>query len=140
MRKELHSVTKGRQLSIFLDDKPGSLSAITSFLGQNGINIYALSLAEGLGHSYVRLVVDKHDQARQLVEDAGELAMEREILLLELANTPGSLGKVTHELGAAGVNIEYAYCAGGPNVDQGLVIVRTEDVDKALAVLQKLMQ
>lgn len=137
--KTLHSVAIGRQISVFLEDQPGTLSAVAFLLGRHGVNIYALSLAEGLGHGYVRMVVDKPARALQVLRKAEELTLERDVLLLELSNTPGSLGKVTRKLGQAGINIEYAYCAGGPSVSHGLVVVRVDDTRKALGILRKLL-
>ncbi len=132
----LFSAGAGRQISVFLEDKPGTLAAATGLLGRHGINIFALSLAEGLGHGYVRMVVDRPAKALQVLKAADELVMEREVLLLELANRPGSLAAVARKLGEAGINIEYAYCAGGPRVeDRGLVVVRVDNTKKALKVL-----
>ena len=61
--KVLHSAKLGKQLSVFVEDQPGTLAAVSNLLGKHDINIYALSLAEGLGHGYVRMVVDKHEEA-----------------------------------------------------------------------------
>jgi hypothetical protein len=132
----LHSMRKGRQIAVFLDDRPGTLSEVALLLGRHGVNIYALSLAEGIGHGYVRMVVDKPDEALRVLREAEELVMERDVLLLELANVPGALGEVTRRLAEAKINVEYAYCAGGPNVDRGLVIVRVDQTDQALTLLQ----
>ena len=121
--KVLHSVARGRQISVFVDDTPGTLAGIAELLGKNGINIFALTLAEGLGHGYVRLVVDKPDECVKVLKAAEELVLERDVILLELSNAPGSLGIVARKLGDAGINLEYAYCAGGPSVDKGLVVV-----------------
>jgi hypothetical protein len=137
--KILHSAKLGKQLSIFVEDQPGTLAAVSNLLGSHGINIYALSLAEGLGHGYVRMVVDRHEEAMDVLREADELTMERDVIFLELSNQPGSLGSVAGTLAAAGVNLEYAYCAGGPSVDKGLVIVRVDDSEQALKVLQQLL-
>lgn len=131
----LHSVCKGRQIAVFLEDVPGTLSEVSALLGRHGVNIYALSLAEGIGHGYVRMVVDKPDEALQALRAADELVMEREVLLLELSNSPGALGEVTRRLAEAKINLEYAYCAAGPTVDRGLVVVRVDQTDQALALL-----
>ena len=131
----LHSVRKGRQIAVFLEDVPGTLSEVSGLLGRHGVNIYALSLAEGIGHGYVRMVVDKPDEALQALRAADELVMEREVLLLELSNSPGALGEVTRRLAEAKINLEYAYCAAGPTVDRGLVVVRVDQTDQALALL-----
>lgn len=138
-KKYLHNAKLGKQLSVFVEDQPGTLAAIANLLGEKGINIYALTLAEGLGHGYVRMVVDKHDEAVKVLRAAEELTIERDVILLELSNQPGSLGRVGETLAASGVNLEYAYCAGGPSVDKGLVVVRADDSSKALRVLQQLL-
>jgi hypothetical protein len=137
--KILHSAKLGKQLSVFVEDQPGTLAAVANLLGKHGINIYALILAEGLGHGYVRMVVDKHEEAMKVLRAAEELIMERDVILLELSNQPCSLGRVADTLAAADVNLEYAYCAGGPSVDRGLVVVKVGDSGKALKVLQQLL-
>ena len=125
----------GRQISVFIEDEPGTLARVAERLGARGINIFALTLSEGEGHGFVRMVVDRPAEAADLIRGAGELVSERDVLLLELWNRPGALASVAARLAAAGVNLEYAYCAGGPNVDRGLVIVRAEDTRKAAQVL-----
>jgi hypothetical protein len=140
MTTALHSAKTGTQISVFLEDSPGTLAGVAERLGKSGVNIYALTLAEGLGHGYVRMVVDKPDVARRVLKEAGELVMEREVLLLELSNAPGSLGRVARTMGDAGINLEYAYCAGGPSVDRGLVVVKVDDTKKALGILDALLK
>jgi hypothetical protein len=135
----LHSASLGRQISVFLDDEPGTLAHVAVLLGRCGVNIFALSLAEGVGHGYIRMVVDKPEDALTALHDAEELVMEREVLLLEVSNTPGSLGLVARALADAKLNLEYAYCAGGPSVDKGLIVVRVNDAKKGLEVLKKLL-
>ncbi|MBP7829621.1 MAG: amino acid-binding protein [Kiritimatiellae bacterium] len=131
----VHSVRKARQIAVFIDDVPGTLSEVTSLLSRQGLNIYALSLAEGIGHGYVRMVVDNPDEAIRVLREAEELVIEREVLLVDLVNVRGALGDMTRQLAEAGINLEYAYCAGGPSVEKGLVIVRVDQTEKALAVL-----
>ena len=127
----------GRQISIFLDDRPGSLAEVCKMLSDRGVNIYALSLAEGVGHGYVRMLVAKPDEALRLLQAAEELTMEREVLLVDLVNVTGALGMLTGRLGEAGINIEYAYCAGGSHVDCGAVVIRVNQTEKALKLLQE---
>ncbi len=126
---------KGRQFSVFLDDRPGTLGEVTTLLGEGGINIHALTLAEGTGHGYVRLVVDRHEEARERLQAGGYLFFERDVVLLEIPNAPGSLAAIARTWGKHKINIEYAYCAGGPHVERGLVVIRTDDVDAAISSL-----
>ncbi len=128
---------KGTQLTVYIDNRKGTLSALATFLGKHGVNIYGLTLADTEGHGYARLIVDDTEKARQLVEDAGELVAAREVLLIRVANEPGELARMLEALAAHNLNIEYGYSAGGPGDEKGLVLVPS-DVDAALDVLQKL--
>lgn len=137
MNKEtiLYSMRRGRQISVFLDNRPGTLNRLLDPLGEAGINIHALSATEGLDHGYVRLVVDDPDRALERLNEMKQLAYTRDVLLLEIGNRPGVLAAVAEVLGATGVNIEYAYCAGGPALDRGLIVLRVSDVEAAEAAL-----
>ncbi|HRT06030.1 MAG TPA: amino acid-binding protein [Kiritimatiellia bacterium] len=128
---------KGTQLTVYIDNRKGTLSALATFLGKHGVNIYGLTLADTEGHGYARLIVDDTEKARQLVEDAGELVAAREVLLIRVANEPGELARMLEALAAHNLNIEYGYSAGGPGDEKGLVLVPS-DVDAALEVLRKL--
>ena len=129
--------SKGTQLTVYIDNRKGTLSALATFLGKHGVNIYGLTLADTEGHGYARLIVDDTEKARQLVEDAGELVAAREVLLIQVANEPGELARMLEALAAHDLNIEYGYSSGGPGNEKGLVLVPS-DVDAALDVLKAL--
>ena len=128
--------SKGTQLTVYIDNRKGTLSALATFLGKHGVNIYGLTLADTEGHGYARLIVDDTEKARQLVEDSGELVAAREVLLIRVANEPGELGRVLTALAAHNLNIEYGYSSGGPGDEKGLVLVPS-DTALALDVLGK---
>ena len=129
--------SKGTQLTVYIDNRKGTLSALATFLGKHGVNIYGLTLADTEGHGYARLIVDDTEKARQLVEDSGELVAAREVLLIQVANEPGELARMLAALAQHNLNIEYGYSAGGPGDEKGLVLVPS-DVDAALDVLRAL--
>ena len=129
--------SKGTQLTVYIDNRKGTLAALATFLGKHGINIYGMTLADTEGHGYARLIVDDTEKARQLVEDAGELVAAREVLLIQVANEPGELARMLEALAAHDLNIEYGYSSGGPGNEKGLVLVPS-DVDAALEVLRAL--
>ena len=128
---------KGTQLTVYIDNRKGTLSALATFLGKHGVNIYGLTLADTEGHGYARLIVDDTEKARQLVEDSGELVAAREVLLIQVANEPGELARMLEALAQHNLNIEYGYSSGGPGNEKGLVLVPS-DVDAALDVLKAL--
>ena len=129
--------SKGTQLTVYIDNRKGTLSALATFLGKHGVNIYGLTLADTEGHGYARLIVDDTEKARQLVEDSGELVAAREVLLIQVANEPGELARMLEALAQHNLNIEYGYSSGGPGNEKGLVLVPS-DVDAALDVLKAL--
>ena len=129
--------SKGMQLTVYIDNRKGTLAALTAFLGRHGVNIYGLTLADTEGHGYARLIVDDTEKARQLVEDSGELVAAREVLLIRVRNEPGELGRVLKTLAAHDINIEYGYSSGGPGDEKAMVFVPS-DIAAALAALGEL--
>lgn len=132
----LYDAGKGSQLSVFLDNEPGSLSKVCMLLGANNINMHALTVSEGIDHGYLRIVVENNDDAVKLLEENGYIAFEREVLMVEIGNTAGTFGKITEAWSRGGVNINYAYSATGPDVDRALLIVHVNDIDKAIECLE----
>jgi hypothetical protein len=84
-------------------------------------------------------VPDRPAQALEVLHRREYLAYEREVLLLEISNTPGALARVAKRWGEVGVNVEYAYCAGGPDVDRGLIAVMVEPIDQAEAAARDMV-
>ena len=129
--------SKGTQLTVYIDNRKGTLVALAAFLGRHGVNIYGLTLADTEGHGHVRLIVDDTEKARQLVEDSGELVAAREVLLIRVPNEPGELSRVLNALAARGINIEYGYSSGGPGEEKAMVFVPS-DIAAALDALKSL--
>jgi hypothetical protein len=128
-------VKRGMQLTVYLDDRPGTLGSLADLLGRNNVNIFGLAAAgTAEGHGYARLVVDDTEKARQLIEDANELVAADEVLLLRADNRSGELARVLQRLAGAQLNIEYAYSVGGPGEGKAIVL-RPSDIDTALAAL-----
>lgn len=126
-----------RQLSVFLENTPGTLAAVCDELAKEKINIYALTISDTVDHAVVRMVVSDSRRALELFEERGVLVVENEVLLIDGDNRPGSLAQIAHRLGKAKINIEYAYLATSPGSKRGLAIVRPSNVKKALEVLSK---
>jgi len=124
-----------RQLALFLDNRPGTLARVCEVLADAGISIYAISTSDTVDHSVVRLVVSDPFRALRIMERYDVLVVENDVLMLDGLNRPGSLAGIAKALAAAGVNIEYAYCATDPNSDRGLMILRPSDITKAMKVL-----
>ena len=126
---------KAIQLALFLENKPGTLAAVCDALAAENINIYALTISDTVDHSVVRMVVSDPHKALSIFEDHGTLVVESDVILIEHDNKPGSLSRVAKQLAASDVNIEYAYLASGPHCEIGTLVLRVNDINKALGVL-----
>ncbi|MES2570364.1 MAG: ACT domain-containing protein [Verrucomicrobiota bacterium] len=124
-----------KQLSVFLDNKPGTLSKVCDALAAAKINIYALTISDTIDHAVVRMVVSDPNTALHIFGDRGVLVVENDVLMLDNSNKPGALAKIADKLAKARINIEYAYLATSPGAKLGLLILRVKNPTKALALL-----
>src|SRR6266571_6526648 len=132
------SVETATQLAVFLANRPGALARVCDALAKAEININALATSDTVDHTVVRMLVSDPTKALMLLGEAGVLALETEVLMIETANKPGVLAKIAERLADAEVNIEYAYLAGGRGSEKGLIVLRPSDVEKAQNVLRDL--
>ena len=132
------SMEPATQLAVFLSNRPGALSRVCDALGKADINIHALATSDTVDHSVVRMVVSDPTRALMLLGEAGTLALENDVLMIQSDNHPGTLARIADRLSQAGINIEYTYMAAMVNADRGLIILRPNDVDKAMRALHDL--
>ena len=129
------SMKSATQLAVFLANRPGALARVCDALAKVEINIHALTTSDTVDHSVVRMVVSDPTRALMLLGEAGVLALESDVLMIETENEPGVLAKIAERLSRAEVNIEYAYLAASPQAATGLIILRPSDVEKAQRAL-----
>ena len=128
---------KLQQLSLFVENKPGSLRAPCEALAAAGIDLLTMSLADTSSFGILRFIVRDPERARQVLESAGMVARVSEVVTVEVENKPGGLAKVLAAIDAAGLGVEYMYDFGAASRGgQAAIIFRFEDPDAALAVLQ----
>jgi hypothetical protein len=132
------SIETATQLAIFLANRPGALARVCEALAKARININALATSDTVDHSVVRMVVSDSTKALMLLGEAGVLALEAEVLMIETPNRAGVLAKIAERLAEVDVNIEYVYLAGGRDVENGLIVLRPSDIEKAQSALQDL--
>src|SRR5580765_5911230 len=118
------SMEPATQLGVFLSNKPGALARVCQALAEAEINIHALATSDTVDHSVVRMVVSDPTRALMLLGEAGVLAIENDVLMIQSDNYPGTLARIAERLSQAEVNIEYTYMAGMLNADRGLMILR----------------
>ena len=125
-----------KQLSIFLENKPGTLSKVCRALAHEGINIHAMTVSDTIDHAVIRIVVSEPDKAMRMFESSGVLVIENEVIQIDLRNEPGQLARLSDKLALGNVNIDYAYCAADEEQKKGALILRVGDAKKALKMLK----
>jgi hypothetical protein len=123
------------QLAVFLANKPGTLAAVCDALASEKINIFALTVSDTIDHAVVRMIVSDPKRALSIFEQHGTLVVENDVLLLEQDNKPGSLSEVAKKLAEKNVNIEYAYLATAKTARKGLLVLRPNNLKKAIEIL-----
>jgi hypothetical protein len=123
-----------KDLTVILQDRPGELARLGAATGEAGVNIQGMCAMTGEGRGVIHLLFDDGDapRARTALEGAGMgVADEREVLVVDIEDRPGTLGEVARRLGEANVNIELAYTTfGGVKL-----VVATDDLDSAREAL-----
>ncbi len=123
------------QLSIFLDNRPGTLARMCQALAKAGVNIQALSISDTVDHAVVRMVVSDAKQALSLITQLHETVHERQVVVLDVPNRPGELAQIAERLAHAGINIEYAYCTSAHGTEAGTMVLRTNDLEATIDAL-----
>lgn len=125
-----------KQLSIFLEDRPGTLANLSENLFEKEININAMTVSDTVDHAVVRLLVDKPDEAIHRLEEEGYLLVENDVLVEKLENKPGALAELARKFADQDINIDYAYCTAMPSQQQGLIVLRVRDPEEEIKKLQ----
>ncbi len=123
------------QLSVFLENKEGRLYEATELLGQAGVDIKALTIAENEDFGVLRMVVDKPDAAVEVLKTGGFVASMTEIVAVEVEDHPGGLARVLKVFCDHQINVEYMYAFVEKTGGKAIVVFRFDDLDKAIAVL-----
>jgi len=124
------------QLSVFIENKPGKLVEALEALSGAQIDLRALSLADTSDFGILRIIVDKPDEALNILGEAGFLVKSSEVLAIVVDDRPGGLAAVLRILSEAGVDIEYTYAFIAHSHDKAYVILRVDNNDAAIEILK----
>lgn len=126
-----------KQLSVFLENRPGNLARVCSILAEAKINILALAIHDTIDNAVVRFLVDNPTKALLLLEEEELYVMEQEVVVLEILNRAGELAHICQTLAQADINISYAYCTARPDQHSGCLVLKTDNPERALEVLTR---
>lgn len=120
-----------KNLTVILEDRPGTLADVGEALGKAGINIDGLCGFPCEGKGTLHILVEDGDGARTALEAAGQTIQEmRDVLVVEMENKPGEFGRICRLIAEAGVNINLSYAA-----TQTRMVLGADDLEKARAAL-----
>lgn len=125
-----------KQLSVFLENKSGRLNEVSQLLGDAGINLSALSVADTSEFGILRLIVSEPDKAYQVLKAADFSVKLTDVVCLNSPNVPGALAKALNILSSEEVFIEYLY-AFSMDKQSANIVLKPDDIEKCILVLQK---
>jgi len=123
-----------KQITVFLENKPGRMEEVTGCLADKKINIHALSIADTADFGILRMIVSDHDSAVNALRDKNFMVKTADVIAVAMGHSPGSLHDVLKKLRKLDISIEYMYAftSRSKNYD-AIVIMRLENQDAALA-------
>ena len=123
-----------RQLTVFIENRVGTLEEVAKVLKDNDINIYSISLADTSEYGLLRMIVSDPDNGSKILKDSGFSARTTDVVAVRLENKVGTLASLFGTLSEAGIGIEYMYAMATSVV--GAMILKTSDGAKAVEVLK----
>ena len=128
---------KSKELTIHLEDRPGTLGKVCRSLAERGVNIVAFQSVPSERNSLVRLVADDPATAKKVLDNQGLSYTEADVAQVKLPHRPGELARVASQLGEANININYAYGGVDPMTNTPLLIFGVREVEQATVILDR---
>lgn len=126
-----------QQISVFLENRRGRLEEFTQLLGDNSIDLIALSIADTTNFGIVRAIVNDNQRTVDLLRSQGYTASLTDVLAVAVSDTPGGLAEALSVLGQGGISIEYLYSFVRRVGDAAVIIFKVDQPDQAAALLAK---
>ena len=125
----------GKQVSVFLENKPGRLANVLSALAREKVNVIALTVMDSKEHSALRMVTEDGPKTAQVLKALGAPFTESDVLLVELRHQTGALAHVCETLAQEHINIDYCYVSSGGRNGKVFGIFKVSNLDKAQKIL-----
>lgn len=124
-----------KQLSIFVENKVGRLQSIINALGENDVNIRALSIADTTDFGVLRIIVDNPDKAKLVLKGLGVISKTTDVVAVYIDDRSNGLASVLNLVSDAGIGIEYMYAFLGRTEGKALMVLKADDEVKLEEVL-----
>lgn len=124
-----------KQISVFLENRAGSLAGVTRLLGENGFDLMSLSIADTTDFGILRGIVADFKTAQAVLMEAGYSVKVSDVLCVSIPDHPGALATVLSILSDHGIGVEYLYSFFRSHGDHALVILRVNEPEEAVKAL-----
>ncbi len=125
-----------KQLTVFVENKKGTVVTVTDILAKNNVNIRALSVAETEDFGILRLIVNDEKTAEKVLGEQGYLIKTVDVLGVKIGDEPGKLTSALDVLDKADINVEYLYAFMARTEKHAYVVLRVEDNNAAETALE----
>ena len=125
-----------KQLSIFVENKKGELSDITTLLASNNISISSINLSDASDFGILRLIVSDNNKAKAILDEAGFSSRFTDIFAVEVSDHVGSFNSVIKALAKENINIEYTYTLSNAQIGAFVFKVSDKELNHAIKTLE----
>jgi hypothetical protein len=120
-----------KQISLFVENRPGRMAKVAKTLSDARVNIRALTIAEAGDFGVIRMVVDNPEKGHRVLKENAFTVSMTDVLAVEMLDKPGGLYEIVNTLGESGVNVDYAYAFVTAKAEKAMLILRVDDIAKA---------
>lgn len=124
-----------QQISVFLENKPGTLAEVLGVLKQHNVNLRALSVADTADFGILRMIVNDTEKAEKILRGEGFPLKTTPVLSVLVEDTPGNLHEQVLRLSSFGINIEYMYAYGTIGAKEARVVLKVDDLERATEIV-----
>ncbi len=124
-----------KQISLFVENRPGRMAKVAKTLSDARVNIRALTIAEAGDFGVIRMVVDDPEKGHKVLKENAFTVSMTDVLAVEMMDKPGGLYEIVNTLGESGVNVDYAYAFVTAKAQKAMLILRVDDIAKARKAL-----
>ena len=124
-----------QQISVFVENKPGTLAEVLHALKEHDVNLRALSVADTADFGILRMVVNEPEKVEKMLRDAGYAVKSTPVLTIAISDKPGGLLTEVEKLSAAGINVEYVYAFAAKSATEARVVFKVDNLEMAARII-----
>jgi hypothetical protein len=125
-----------KQISVFVENRPGTLAEVLSVLSEHDINLRALSVADTADFGILRIIVNEPEKVEQILRGANLTVKMTPVITMTIGDSPGGLLAQVQKLSESSINVEYVYAFAATKGSEARVVIKVDDPDRALRLLR----